>query len=386
MNFSFDLFSDVNLHLFGEAFPIPGAGDTDGYTIPTPVNVTSQASLSDEMKVYYCDRLIDNAEPFLVHDQFGDKYPIPKGHGKVIEFRKFSPLGKALTTLTEGVTPAGNSLEVTTKYGEVEQFGDYITISDVLDLTAIDRTLEQATKLLGSQAGRTLDTVTRDIITAGTNVMYGQHAAGGNEVLQRNDVSADCLLTTKLLFQAAAKLYSMNAMPIDDSFVAIIHPNVACDLMTSPDWLDVHKYATPDNIYQGEIGKIANIRFVQSTEAKIFKQAGAGSIPVYATMVIGANAYGVTEVTGGGLQHIVKQLGSSGAADPLNQRATTGWKAMKTAVRLVEENMVRIEHACSTGSKTIGDASHYVSPADRGAVVFPDYSQKPEGQPSEGSM
>ena len=382
MNFSFDLFSDVNLQLFAVT-DIPSSAD--GYTMPAPVNVTSQATLSDEMKVYYCDRLIDNAEPFLVHDQFGDKYPIPKGHGKVIEFRKFSPLGKALTTLTEGVTPAGNSLEVTTKYGEVEQFGDYITISDVLDLTAIDRTLEQATKLLGSQAGRTLDTVTRDIITAGTNVMYAP-MANGTEILTRNTVAADCLLTTKLLFQAAAKLYSMNAMPIDDSFVAIIHPNVACDLMTSPDWLDVHKYATPDNIYQGEIGKIANIRFVQSTEAKIFKQAGAGSIPVYATMVIGANAYGVTEVTGGGLQHIVKQLGSSGAADPLNQRATTGWKAMKTAVRLVEENMVRIEHACSTGSKTIGDDSHYVSPADRGAVVFPDYSQKPEGQFPEGSM
>ncbi len=376
MNFQNELFSDVTLNLFAVT-DIPSSAD--GYTMPAPVNVTSQATLSDEMKVYYCDRLIDNAEPFLVHDQFGDKYPIPKGKGKVIEFRKFSPLGKALTTLTEGVTPAGNSLEVTTKYAEVEQFGDYITISDVLDLTAIDRTLEQATKLLGSQAGRTLDTVTRDIITAGTNVMYAPKA-DGTEILTRSSVAADCLLTTKLLFQAAAKLYSMNAMPIDDSFVAIIHPNVACDLMTSPDWLDVHKYATPDNIYQGEIGKIANIRFVQSTEAKIFKQAGAGNIPVYATMVIGANAYGVTEVAGGGLQHIVKQLGSSGAADPLNQRATTGWKAMKTAVRLVEENMVRIEHACSTGSKTIGDDNHYVSPADRGEVVFPDYSEKREGQ------
>lgn len=350
---------ELDLHLFGEAFPIPGAGDTDGYTIPTPVNVTTQESLTDEMKTYYADRLLDNAEPYLVYDQFGDKYPIPAHGGKIIEFRKFEPLDKALTALTEGVTPAGNSLEVTTVSGEVEQFGDYITISDVLDLTAIDRTLEQATKLLGSQAGRTLDTITRDIVTAGTNVMYANNKAS------RSAIAKTDILTPTMIFKAAAKLLEQNATPVGDSFVAVIHPNVACDLMTSDAWLDVHKYATPENIYNGEIGKIGNVRFVQTTEAKVFKKAGASQAPVYATMVFGSNAYAVTDVTGGGLQHIVKQLGSSGAADPLNQRATTGWKAIKTAIRLVEQNMVRIEHGCSTGSTEIGDESSYVSKWDR---------------------
>ncbi|MBP3508738.1 N4-gp56 family major capsid protein, partial [Oscillibacter sp.] len=289
-------------------------------------------------------------EPNLVHDQFGDKYPIPQHGGKTIEFRKYSPLDKALTALTEGVTPAGNKLNVSTVEATVDQYGDFIEISDVLELTAIDRNLEQSTKLLGGQAGRTLDTVTREVITAGTNVMYAPKA-DGTEILTRAAVAGDCLLTLDMIFKAAAKLREMNAMPIDDAFVAVIHPNVACDLMRSDKWMDVHKYATPENIYRGEIGQLGGVRFVQTTEAKIIGGAGADGVSVYCTMVIAANAYGVTEVSGGGLQHIVKQLGSSGTADPLNQRATTGWKAMKVAERLVEEYMVRIEHACATNPK-----------------------------------
>jgi N4-gp56 family major capsid protein len=325
-------------------------------TQTTLLNTTGN-DLSPEMKTYYQDRLIDYAEPNLVHDQFGDKYPIPAHGGKTTEFRKYSPLAKALTPITEGVTPAGNKLNVSTITATVNQYGDYIEISDVLELTAIDRNIEQATKLLGSQAGRTLDTITREVITAGTNVMYAPKS-DGTEVLTRATVDSTCLLTVDLIFRAVAKLRSMNAVPIDDSFVAIIHPNVACDLMRSADWIDVHKYAQPDNIYKGEIGQLGGVRFIQTTEAKIVGGAGAAvsatdtdKIAVYCTMIIAANAYGVTEVTGGGLQHIVKQLGSSGTADPLNQRATTGWKAIKTAERLVEEYMVRIEHACKTDLK-----------------------------------
>jgi hypothetical protein len=79
-------------------------------------------------------------------------------------------------------------------------------------------------------------------------------------------------------------------------------------------------------------------------------EAGMGGRDVYATLVMGDNAYGTTELSGGGLQHIVKQLGSAGTADPLNQRATVGWKATKAATRLVEAFMVRIETASTFGN------------------------------------
>ena len=163
--------------------------------------------------------------------------------------------------------------------------------------------------------------------------------------------------------KAVRTLKVMNAPRINGGYVGIIHPDVPHDLMSDPLWVNVKTYSDPSGIYEGEIGKIEGVRFVETSEAKIWKAAGkdyatgtesggvvtpaAAKRDVYATMILGANAYGVTEVTGGGLQHIVKQLGSAGTADPLNQRATAGWKAIKAAERLVEEYMVRVE-TCSS--------------------------------------
>ena len=291
---------------------------------------TGTGTLSDEMKVYYSDYLIDNAVPKLVHDQFGQKHPIPKNGGKTIEFRKYSPLPKLLTPLTEGVTPDGQSLTVSTIEATIAQYGGYITLADVLLLTAIDNNMVQATKLLGNQAGATLDTITREVLNGGTNVVY----AGG--VASRSALTAENKLTVDDIKKAVRALKTQNAEKIGDSFVAIIHPDVTYDLTNDPQWQAVKDY-DPKDWYEGEIGKIAGVRFVETTEAKIF----AGG--VYSTLVLGDNAYGVTEVEGGGLEHIVKQLGSAGTGDPLNQRATVGWKAIKVAERLVEQFMVRIE-------------------------------------------
>ena len=406
----------LNLHLF------------DQYTQTTLLNATGN-DLSAEMKTYYEKRLLDAAEPNLVHDQFGTKYPIPKNGGKTIEFRKYSALGKALTPLTEGVTPAGNKLNVDTILATVDQYGDWIQISDVLDLTAIDRNVEQATRLLGAQAGRTLDTITREVLMGGTNVQFAPSAAAPTTTIKRRvDLKGDCLLTIDAVLKAVAELRAMNTPTINGDYVGIIHPYVAADLMRSEKWQDWHKYTTEEDMYNGEIGKIGGVRFVETTEAKIIgagvigdginkltvKNAisssstsvvvnetltavtpataipvyiggvantitkieansgggskitigtaitsasagdaiyGAGATPsgasVFCTLIVGAEAYGVTEVSGGGLQHIVKQLGYGD--DPLNQRSSTGWKAVKTAERLSEEYMIRIEHCSDTG-------------------------------------
>ncbi len=302
-------------------------------------NTTADSNLSVEIKTYYSDYLIDNAKPNLVHDQFGQKHPIPKNGGKTIEFRRFVPFSKATAPLSEGITPDGGALSVTNLTSTVEQYGYYVTISDMLMLTAIDNTLVETTKLLGAQAGSTLDTITREVLNGGTSVMY----SGGKEA--REALSEGDKLTVDDIYRAARFLKTQNAPKINGSYVAIIHPDVAYDLMRNEEWIDVHKYNSTTEIFEGEIGKIAGVRFVESTEAKIFSDEGANARDIYSTLVLGANAYGVTEVTGGGLEHIVKQLGSGGTADPLNQRATAGWKGTKTAERLVENYMIRIESA-----------------------------------------
>lgn len=400
----------------------------DAYT-----NTTLDPGLSDEMKVYYSMRLINLAEPELIHDQFGQKHPIPKNSGKTIEFRKYDSLPKALVPLTEGVTPAGQKLSMGVIRATIKQYGGFVELSDILELTAIDNNLVQATRLLASQAGRTADTITREVLAGGTNVVYAGGAKDRSELVGGDSTAENNkYLTVDDIRKAVRVLKVMNAQKINGYFAGIIHPDTAYDLMSDKKWVDVKTYSDPDGIYEGEIGKIEGVRFVETTEAKIFHAAplkiedggeastrnltvksaaskvitineklsanqakaltgrdilvggellevasaaagaagaatitvktapattpaastviypgegGANGRDVYSTLILGADAYGVTELEGGGLQHIVKQLGSSGTADPLNQRATAGWKLTKVAERLVEQYMVRIESA-----------------------------------------
>ena len=313
------------------------------------VQTTLSDGLSAEMKTFYDMTLIDEASANLVHSQFGQKRPIPKNGGKTIEFRKFAPLAKAITPLTEGVTPDGKSLSVSTITATVSQYGDYITQSDVLELTALDNTILEATKLLGRQAGVTLDTVVRNVMQSGTNVTYcPKIGADGAEtaVTSRSGLDNTCQLTVKVLQQVVAKLRGQNAPTINGKYVAIIHPYAAYDLMRDPEWIDAHKYTNVGNLYEGEIGEIAGIRFVQTTEAKIYSGG------VFGTLVFGDGAYGVTEITGGGLQTIVKQKGSAGTADPLDQRSSVGWKAIETAELLIPQYLVRVESKSAVFSAT----------------------------------
>lgn len=299
-------------------------------------NVTTEGGLSAENKTFYDMTLIDEAGPNLVHDQFAQKRPIPANGGKKIEFRKFAALPKATAPLTEGVTPGGKKLQVTTVDAEVAQYGDYIMQSDVLELTAIDNTIVEATKILGRQAGMTLDTITRNVMHTGTNVYYAPKG-DGTPVTSREELDDSCRLTVALVKRIVAFLRANNAPRINGDYVAIIHPYVAYDLMSDPEWIEAHKYATPENIYEGEIGKVAGVRFVETSEAKVYEGG------VFGCLFLGDGAYGVTEVTGGGLETIIKQKGSAGTADPLDQRSSIGWKALRTAQILVEPYLVRVE-------------------------------------------
>lgn len=385
-------------------------------------NVTTGDGMSAEMKTFYSDYLIDLAEPELVHDQFGQKHPIPKNGGKVIEFRQYDPLPEQTTPLVEGVTPDGQSLTVKTITSEVKQYGGYVTLSDMLMMTAIDNNLVQATKLIASQAGRTLDTITREIINAGTVVQFSQGQVDSRDELYYTSEDDNCNLTVDAIKRAVRFLETQDAPQINGYYAGIIHPYSKYDLMKDPDWKTPHEYVDTENVYQNEIGELYGVRFVQSSRAKVFAGAdlasdsrtltvnGSGvsatkTVPfdggtveasalvgrmvniggtvtkvtanttsqltvadnvtaadntviypgeggkdgadVYSTLVLGDDAYGVTEITGGGLQHIVKQLGSAGSGDPLNQRATVGWKATKTAEILVQQYMVRIEATAS---------------------------------------
>lgn len=408
------------------------------YNVQTTTTGNTGNNLTPLMKDFYDRTLIRFASPKLVHAQFGQKKPIPAGSGKTIEFRRFSPLPKAMVPLSEGVTPKGNALNVTTVESTVEQYGDYVTLSDMLTLASVDSVVNETQAVLGDQAGRTLDTVIREKINAGTNVQYGNGKVdrsvlvGGEAKYEDNDY-----LSVATVKRAVAALKRNNASPFKDGcYVAIIHPDVANDLTNDPEWKAVKQNVDPEDWYKGAIGKIHGVVFVESTEAKIFRaknlrdasvlekgdpesltvkaiaadgtitlaedlsaadatalvgrsiqingfdysvksatagNAGSSKITVnetldssiaagaviypggagkngrdiYSTLFIGQNAYGVTNITGGGLETILKQKGSAGTGDPLDQRSTVGWKATQTAEILSPEFMVRVETTCS---------------------------------------
>ena len=145
--------------------------------------------LSAEMQTYYSDYLIDNAEPYLAHDLFAQKHRIPRG-AKTISFRKYDPLPKRMTPITEGVTPDGQNLRVSVVEATVAQYGGYVELTDLLLLSAVDNNLCMATKLLGAQAGRTLDTISREVLAGGTNVQYGENAVSARYLLTGGKSSA----------------------------------------------------------------------------------------------------------------------------------------------------------------------------------------------------
>lgn len=402
-----------------------------GSVVNTTLKASDGNNLSAEMKTFYDKALIELASPNLVHQQFAQKRKISKNGGKSIEFRSFSALPKVSTKLTEGVTPNGNKINVQSVSCTPEQYGDYVELSDVLELTAVDNTILETTKKLADQAGRTLDTVVRNELNGGTNVMFcPDKDDDGNEVevLSRYELGTESKLTVKQVYKAAAELKAMNAPKINGYYVGIIHPYVAYDLMQDAGerWMNVSEYAGTSERYKGEIGCVGGVRFVETTEAKIYapeydlngarkatvtacsvgstsltldipgasvkykqglvvyidgneycatelKSSGGKaqlelSVPlmtdvtgktvyvgggtkdalsVFSTLILGADAYGVTEMEDG-IENIIKQKGYGD--DPLNQRSSVGWKAFMCAKRLVEEYMIRVESVSAFSS------------------------------------
>lgn len=399
-------------------------------------NVTGDSGMSAEMKTFYDRNLLINAKPNLVHNQFGQKRPIPQGSGKIIAFRKYSPLPNATTAISEGVTPTGKKLTVTEITATVAQYGDFVAVSDILKTTAIDNNIVEAGKLLGDQAGSTIDVITRDVLNGGTAVVYGDGSVASRKLLTAFDstYANNDYFNCAVIRRAMLTLRNNNAKPVaNGKFVCVISPEMEFSLKSDSEWKDYIKYSVPEKAFAGEIGEFDGCKIVVSTNAKIWAPdeliagatqltiaslatktftvdeaistaeaaalanrhiwikgyqyhiasaaagaAGAATITVtesvsgspgdgdiiyagdYGTskiempnkaasvgsaLFIGSDAYGVTEVEGMGLKSIIKQLGSGGTEDPLDQRATVGWKATHVAKILSELFMVRAECA-----------------------------------------
>lgn len=318
---------------------------------------TTTTQIPAEVNNFYDRTLLFRAVPLFVHTRWAQVRDIPRKAGTTtIKFRKYGNLTAATTALTEGTTPTGSQLSVTDITATVLQYGDFIQITDVLDYQSQDPVLMEAAEILGDQMGDTLDQLTRDVLNAGTNVYY----AGGR--VSRVTVAAGDLITDTLIKKVVRVLKNNKARrmtkmvnattgygttPLNASYISICHPNTTYDLKGITGWTSVEKYASTAGIMDGEVGKLDEVRFVETPNAKIFTGAGAAGIDVYSTLVFGSDAYGTTRISGEAMKNIIKPLGSAGSADPLDQRATSGWKATFVAKILDNAFITRIEHAVS---------------------------------------
>jgi len=313
------------------------------------------------VRKFYERLMLARALPFLLHNMFGQRKNIPQNKGEEVNFRKYSSLGAQTTPLVEGVTPAGQSVTVTDIPAKPLQYGGWIRFSDLLAFTTEDPISVEFTELLAEQAGLTIDQLTRNILHAGTNVQYAGAA------VSRVTVAAGMVLNDAELKEALVTARKNNirpvttiilpsekyaTSPIKPSYIGLIAPEIVQDVEALTGFVAVEKYASYQPVHESEIGSAFNVRWLCTSEAKVFAGAGAAGIDVFSTLLIGrvglgitGTPYGITGIDTHVLEQIYKAPGSAGADDPLNQRGSYAWKAMHVAKILQTYGILRIEHA-----------------------------------------
>jgi N4-gp56 family major capsid protein len=353
-----NLKQELNLQLFADAGTLVNASGNyvNAYSGETSA-FPDGGGMTASMKTFYDTELLENARPELIHTQFARKQALPAGRGKTVEWRKWNTLEDA-GALTEGVIPTGQKFGQSAVTQAITQYGTYVSVSDQLELHAIDDVILGAAEELGASAGTTQDRLVRNVAAAGTNVQYcdkvgtnGAHTA----VTSRAGLDTTAKLTPDEVNKAVTLLKKLKAPKIDGKYIAIIHPSVAYDLRSSEAWIEAHKYAGLTELFTGEIGELHGVRFIETTEAKIFNGEGcpvktaadtskgtpAVYYSVYATLFLGKDAYGMIDPEGGNLEMIIKDKGQVGG--PLNQFSTLGYKFSSAAKILYEDRMVRVE-------------------------------------------
>ena len=316
---------------------------------------TTRTQISAEVNNFYDRALLERAVPAFLHNRFAQVRDIPRNSGtNVIKFRRYGSLTATTTALTEGVTPSGSQLSITDVTATVAQYGDYVTLTDVVSMETYDPILTETAEILGEQAGDSLDQLCRDVQVAGASAQYASTAttiATVSSAMKLNRAEVKEAVRT-LKGNNAKPVTSMinpsngyNTTPIDRAFIGIIDASTTYDLDDATGWIPVEKYSNRTGVMPNEVGSLAGVRFLESSNA--YTVAGTLVTTVYGTLIFGQNAYAQSRISGEAMQNIVKPLGSAGTADPLNQRMTSGWKASYVAKVLNANFIVVIYHAVS---------------------------------------
>ncbi len=301
----------------------------------------------------------------MMFDKFAVARFVPANAGvKSMFCFRYRSLRAATTPLTEGVLPTETSVVREKVDFTIDQYGSYIKYTDQLDIFDVDNMKAQFTDILGDQAALTGDVVIRNIISAGTRVIYANAATSRATVVSGSTkiVTTDIALAVLNLKNARATKFTainsgstkIGSTPIRSAFVGIVHPNVVEDLRLLTGWKNVEDYAYTSDIMENEIGSWGDVRFVENTNALVDT---SGAKPVYMTLIMGKEAYASVSVRGkNGTEMIFKPLTAGGVENALNQVGSVGWKMFCGAKILNELFMVRLE---CTATNDVGDLIRY---------------------------
>lgn len=272
--------------------------------------------------------------------------------GDTLSYRRFEQLPLALTPITEAVNPIPGSISRTEITVQPQQYGTYYVLSDRIDMLDVDPVVQEVIDMNGQQAGESVDAIIRATVITGTNVSYPT----GTSRAQQSGANP---LTLKKVREAVTQLRANKAKPFmgeldgkgrGGKYMAIIHPNVWHDLTYDSPVINTFTYSDPSKMYSWELDELGGVVFVCSTMAAVYPGAGVSGANVYATHIIGAEAYGAPNIGGiGKFNTFVKPLGSGGTEDPINLRSTVGWKTEQAPVILNNNFMVRIESGATLG-------------------------------------
>lgn len=306
------------------------------------INKVNYTDLTYEQQTFYVRTLLDRLVASTPHKDYGQKVTIPKNGGLGIEWRKFSALSAATTALTEGTYPSETSITMTQVLGSLSQYGAYVAGTDVILDAGKDKVLLECAELLGDQMAISIDTITRDVLAACTTIQYAGALTAASFI-----GSSDHYLTGAEIRQAVRTLKRNNARPVGGKFIAFIHPDSWHDLMGDSNVVNAIQYTQNDNLFTGEAPEWMGVRFIETSNAKVNLSGAMSFGALYDTIVVGANAYGVVDLSGANVDYIYSGPETGGTADPLRQRWTAAWKAMYACAILDNDSMLRIRHTSS---------------------------------------
>lgn len=311
-----------------------------------PDNLTTTDVINPGAELFYDKRLLQKARPRLVHLKYADRSRnIPRKHGATVKLRRYNRLVTATTPLVEGVTPNGQRLSKVDILATASQYGDFVHLTDVVDLTVEDPNLVIASEELGDQMGRTIDEIVRDILVSSAslvNASNGDNTETPTEISTKDVEKVELILrgndaeTFTQMIKAGA---GVGTTPVPPAWRAILHTDLLLDLKDCTGYLKPVEYPSQTAVDEAEVGAVSETRFVSSTLC----HKTAGSPDKYKTAIIARHAYAHVPLDGGQTKNIVKGYGSGGTSDPLNQRCTSGWKTFFTA-RILNDNFIVLLH------------------------------------------